>query len=57
MEAISDTKLYTISETSRMLGISRFTIRRRIGDNTIKATKLEKWYITGLEIKRILDGG
>jgi len=46
---------YTLPEVAEALGLSRTTIRRRIGDGTIKGFRLggRQWLITAAELDRI----
>lgn len=46
---------YTLPDVAQALGLSRTTVRRRIGDGTIKGFRLggRQWLITAAELDRI----
>ena len=56
-EAMEDSKLFTVTQFSKLSGIPASTIRRWCAAGTIKAKRIgeRKWYITAQEVQRIIE--
>ena len=49
-------ELYTVEQTAKILGISRMTVYKLIGENKLRAKKFGRAYIIqGKNIQRCLD--
>ena len=56
-ESMEDSKLFTVTQFSKLSGITASTIRRWCAAGTIKAKRIgeRKWYITAQEVQRIIE--
>ena len=56
-EAMEDSKLFTVTQFSKLSGIPASTIRKWCAAGTIKAKRIgeRKWYITAQEVQRIIE--
>ena len=56
-ESMEDSKLFTVSQFSKLSGIPASTIRKWCAAGTIKAKRIgeRKWYITAQEVQRIIE--
>lgn len=53
---IDDDTLYDVPGLAMLLGVTEKTIRRLLGNGTIKGKKLgRKWYVTGVAIKAYFE--
>ena len=55
-ESMEDSKLFTVTQFSKLSGIPASTIRKWCAAGTIKAKRIgeRKWYITAQEVQRII---
>ena len=56
-ESMEDSKLFTVTQFSKLSGIPASTIRKWCAAGTIKAKRIgeRKWYITAQEVQRIIE--